>query len=255
MLAICAALRWEIRPILHAIGRVERSKDGPPQAWKSTRRPQPIIVYRTGIGYEAAAAATKQVLSTLPVQTVVNTGCAGALAGDLAAGSVVIPHFLLDSSNQRYDADGVCVTRLRTAARRAGLVGNAGPTLTSPVVLGSAKEKRAAFERFGATAVDMEGTAVATLAREHGRRFCSARAILDASDLDLPGDAAAKAWTLVLRNLSAPRELAGIMSLANAVKAVQTSLEALFRSLLEESFPPGSKVQEWFEIVRQDCDN
>lgn len=170
-------------------------------------------------------------LAWLPIRTVINTGCAGALAADFAAGSVVVPRFLLDASNERHDADEDCVNHLRAAARRAGLTSNHGPILTSPIVLATGAEKRGAYERLGTTAVEMEGTAVATVVREHGSRFGSARVILDVSDLDLP---AGKTWKLVLRSLAAPDPPAGVVrSLANTVKVAQTSLEGLFRHFLD----------------------
>ena len=236
MLAICAALSWEIRPILRAIGPIKRSHDGAMQLWQSTSRTEPVVVFQTGIGCEAAIKATRRVLGCLPIRTVVNTGCAGALVRGLTVGSVVVPSSVLDLSNGRHDADEACVLRLREAARRAGLSSNGGPILTSPTVLASKTEKSVAHERFGATAVEMEGYAVADVAREHGSRFGSVRAILDTSELDLPaGDTAAGTLKLALRTVTAPRTRPLVISLANAVNAVQTSLEALFRCFLDET--------------------
>lgn len=236
MLAICAALTWEIRPILRAIGAVKRSRDGSLRLWKSTSRAHPVIVFRTGIGRQAASDATRRAFQTLPIRTVVNTGCAGALADNLAIGSVIIPSTLIDFSNARHDADETCARRLREAARRAGLPSNDGPILTSPTVLATGTEKRAAYERFTATAVEMEGYAVANVARQHSSRFASVRAILDTSDHDLPGDCSAQnRLQLALRAVTWPRRLSATVPLANAVNAVQTSLEALFRCFLDES--------------------
>jgi nucleoside phosphorylase len=232
MLAICAAMGWEIRPILHAIGPIKRSKHGPVCLWKSTSRGDSIVVFRTGIGCAAAVETTRAVLAALPIRTVINTGCAGALVGDLAVGSIVIPRTLLDDSNVSRTADEACVRRLRAAALRARLSGNDGPLLTSRSVLSSGMEKRLARERFGATAVEMEGYAVAEVARQHSVRFGSARAILDSSELDLP---AGSVLRLALRTVTSPLQLPAMVSLANAVKAVQTSLQLLFRCFLEES--------------------
>jgi adenosylhomocysteine nucleosidase len=237
MLAICAALSWEIRPVLRAIGAVRRSTNGPVRLWESTSRAEPIVVFRTGIGCEAASDATRQVLGSLPIRTVVNSGCAGALTGSLRAGSVVIPSTLLDLSNASREADEACAQRLREAAHRAGLASDGGPILTSPSVLATVTEKRAAHERFGATAVEMEGYAVANAAREHGSRFASARAILDSSELDLPtGVMSTNALKLALRAVASPHLVPRMVALANAVNAVQTSLERLFRCFLEETF-------------------
>lgn len=235
MLAICAALSWEIRPILRALGSVKRERDGSLRLWKSTTRAEPVVVFRTGIGYEAAEATTRQVLCSLPVRTIVNTGCAGAL-DDLEVGSVVIPHLLLDLSNARHDTDTVCTRDLQRAATRARLSLTHGPILTSRTALATSVEKRAAHQKFGATAVEMEGTAVAEVARQHSTSFGSARAILDTAELDLPtADGAQNALRSALRLLSSPAPLANAVALANAVKAVQTSLEGLFRCFLDEN--------------------
>jgi len=236
MLAICAALSWEIRPILRAIGPVKRSKDGTVRTWISTSRAKPVVVFRTGIGYEASIDATRRVLRCMPIRSVVNTGCAGALCEHLTVGSVVIPRTVLAMSNTPHDVDEACLSRLHEAARRAGLSSDGGPILTSPTVLATGTEKRAAHERFGATAVEMEGHAVAEVAREHGTRFASARVILDTSELDLPaGGTYESAFKLALRTVTGPGTLPALISLANAVKAVQTSLEVLFRCFLDET--------------------
>jgi nucleoside phosphorylase len=185
------------------------------------------------MGYEAASEATRLVLGARPIRTLINTGCAGALAADLAVGAVVIPRTLLDLSNLGHDADEAFVRRLREAARRAGLASSDGPILTSRTVLATGNEKRSAHERFGATAVEMEGCAVADVAREHSSRFGSVRAILDTSELDLPfSNTPRDVLKLALRAATSPQQL---VSLANAVKAVQTSLEVFFRCFLNES--------------------
>jgi hypothetical protein len=83
----------------------------------------------------------------------------------------------------------------------------------------------------------MEGYAVANAAREHGSRFASARAILDSSELDLPtGVMSTNALKLALRAVASPHLVPRMVALANAVNAVQTSLERLFRCFLEETF-------------------
>jgi nucleoside phosphorylase len=235
MLAICAALGWEIRPILRAIGPLRTSRDGPLRLWQSTSRTPPVVVFRTGIGCEAANNATRQAFKVLPIRTVVNTGCAGALARHLTVGSVVIPAKLLDDSTESHDADEGCVRRLREAARRAGLPSNDGPILTSLTVLATGAEKRAAHERCAATAVEMEGYAVANVAREHSACFGSVRAILDTSEHDLPLGAASPN---VLRLAHSPvRQRPALVPLGNAVNLVQTSLEALLRCFLDECCP------------------
>jgi adenosylhomocysteine nucleosidase len=236
MLAICAALGWEIRPILRAVGPVKRPSGAAVRMWISTSRTEPVVVFRTGIGHEAATEATRRALGCMPIRTVVNSGCAGALCENLAVGSVVIPSSMLAVSNAAHDVDEVCLSRLQEAARRAGLSSNGGPILTSPTVLATSMEKRAAHERFGATAVEMEGHAVAEVARAHGTRFASARAILDTSQLDLPpGMMQGSVFAAALRSVVAPGALPALVSLANAVKAVQTSLEVLFRCFLDET--------------------
>jgi adenosylhomocysteine nucleosidase len=223
---------------LRAIGPVERTEHGRVGLWRSTSRPDPIVVFRTGIGREAAAATTREVLGVLPVQTVINTGCAGGLVRDLTAGSLVIARALLDDASSKLLADEACLCRLTAAARRAGISSNDGPLLTSRTVLASGAEKRLAREKFGALAVEMEGYAVAEVAREYGVRFGSARAILDSSELELPiGDGAGNVLQRALRTLGSPRRLPHLLTLANAVKAAQTSLRLLFRCFLDETPP------------------
>jgi nucleoside phosphorylase len=244
MLAICAALRWEIAPILQELGPLRRESHEGVRVWTTKRPDRRVVVYRTGVGTERAAAATERILWRFPVSALINTGCAGALIPGLEPGTLVIP-WLLQAPGKpretRIEADRRWVARLHRLAAGRGLPTDPGPILTSPVPLPDAAAKAAAHAESGAHAVDMEGAAVGAVAQRAGLPFASIRSVLD----DLCADVApfvpraglvGPIDRLRLHWIRAGRP-AGfkVLTLVEGVWAMRASLRAVFHDLLEET--------------------
>ncbi len=237
MLAICAALQWEARPILRALGTVRREKSNQVRVWRSVNVQQPVLVFRTGMGWERAAASTRAVLSEFPVRALLNTGCAGGLAPGLSVAEVVVSTAAVAATDPAtvYSTDGTWTNRLYAAAARAGLPASRGTIVTSRGVLSTTADKRSAANAFGALAVDMEGAAIAEVAASRGVPFASARAVLDPVSMDIPRPPGQDQWSaLVSRPVSYASNLGEIFSVAWAAYRVHVALGRLFRALLDD---------------------
>jgi adenosylhomocysteine nucleosidase len=187
-IAVCAAMRWEIRPVLRALRGVQLLRATQPRTWLARGLARPILVFQTGMGMKSAAEATHTILAEFSVGAIVNTGCAGALSPTLSAGATVCGSSLMQETpwEWTYPVSVALTSALRQAAEAAGLHPVTAPILTSPYALLSPETKLAAFDRCGAAAVEMEGTAVADVAAKAGVELGSVRVILDPATTPLP---------------------------------------------------------------------
>jgi adenosylhomocysteine nucleosidase len=232
-LAICAALTWELRPLLQHLGPAERFRIGSLKAWRSRRSRPPVLIFQTGAGVESATKATETVLAAEPVGELLNTGCAGALANGLAAGAIVVATEIIgplpESARHRAAAD--LVARARFAVEAAGHFAHDGAILTSREALFTAAAKRAHGERYGAVAVDMESAAVAQVAETHSIPVASLRVILDSADAELLPElfGPKPALRAALHAARAPRDGLALARLVLAKRSASSSLSDVFR--------------------------
>jgi hypothetical protein len=247
MLAICAALWWEMSPVLDAVGKVRRVPHAGVRVWQPVDPDLALLLFRTGVGPEKAAAATLSVLRAHPVAAILNTGCAGALVDGLQPGALVIPD-ACHAPGEEHRVDAAMADRLLRAAAAAGMGFDPGPLFTSPVPLATLPQKLDARRRWGATAVEMEGAGVACVARDHGVPFAAARSILDPLLLDLPiveqsGNmhGLSDRLKLSLKTLGRPGQISSLVRVAAAAGTVRASLRRLFDAFVR--LPPQSPSQ------------
>jgi adenosylhomocysteine nucleosidase len=262
ILAVSAALRWELRPLLRAFAPVRRLAGRRPATW-CTRSDPPVLIFQTGVGIDAACGATASVLSAFPVAAVINTGSAGALAPGIGVGSVVVATAVVQPPpDPAYRTDDLLTAELSKAAENLGADSRAPqrgwpthrlarqdpvggcqslrqPILSNPFALGTAAAKREAYARYATVAVEMEGAGVARAAREHGVRFASARVILDRADQDLPAigvnrPQATASPARTLANLARPAALVRAGELHAATRVAADLLERLFAAFLAQ---------------------
>lgn len=184
--AICAAMRWEIRPVLRALRRVRLLRASGPRTWLASGPRGQVLVFQTGIGMEAAAETTRAILTEFSVGALVNTGCAGGLSPTLGAGDTVCANELLSLGSGSYRTSIAITSGLQAAAEAAALHPATVPILTTPRGLLSPEAKSAAFASSGAFAVEMEGAAVAQAAAEAEVEIGSVRVILDPVSVAIP---------------------------------------------------------------------
>ena len=112
-------------------------------------------------------------------------GTAGALAGTLQPGSLVLPKQVLTPTGDTYDVDGDWRARV-AACLQNQVASNEGPLVQSATVVADVTGKAQLFERLGAVAVDMESAAVAAVATQARVPFIVIRAVADAAHTTIP---------------------------------------------------------------------
>jgi adenosylhomocysteine nucleosidase len=240
-IAIFAALRWECRPILRHLRRVERGPRAQGTFWRGHAPGREIWLIKTAIGAQRATAAARVLDRSGRFDLFLSTGCAGALAPELLPGDLAIATAVIgNASGARYETDPAHRERARAAAQRAALRTVVGPVLCSPHVLASVAAKHAAAASSGSVAVEMEGAAIGALARQAGVPFASVRAILDAATTELPyaGEfldpqtGALRPLDVVRYLTRQPGALSQLVALRRMMTAAQSSLEKFFEAWL-----------------------
>jgi adenosylhomocysteine nucleosidase len=252
MLAIGAALQWEVRPVLRALRQVTRLARGPVPIWQGSAAASGsrVLVYRSGIGPDRAAESTRTVLERFRVSTLINTGCCGALASELSVGSVVVAASVLlvgDSEENCCRAEPASTRLLIEAARSTGMMVETGRALTNPKPFATAVAKRLAREQSCALTVDMETAVVAAVAGQRGIPWACARVVLDDAATDLPplegimnDDGALRPFRLATHLVKRPGTIPDLVALARAVRVCEATLERLFVTLLSQTTRPGA---------------
>jgi adenosylhomocysteine nucleosidase len=193
-MGVFTATRWEyaaVRKIL-AGGRAQRH--GSTRCFVGRRGNWEVIVARTGVGLEKAAAACREVLRGHPLDLVLSAGLAGALVpaqiGDLLVGTDV--RLEADDHEASEHVKRVCAPAVVAAAVRAataaGLPATTGPFVTAPRILWHQAEKQAMAGMTGAIGLDMESAALAEAAAGANVPFAIVRSVSDLADENLPVD-------------------------------------------------------------------
>lgn len=174
---------------------------------------EPVVITRAGVGKVNAALAAGAMALLYHPDRLINTGVAGALAGDLRQGDVVVatslveydmdttpfgePRGLLQIRGQELvelPADGETVAALTRAAGTCGETPRTGMIATGDRFVAGADAKAAILSYFPALACEMEGAAIAHAAYAAGVPVAVLRVISDSADgssqLDYPTFAA-----------------------------------------------------------------
>ena len=130
-----------------------------------------------GGGGAAGAAAAAERLVARGARGLISFGLAGGLSAELTAGAVIVAEGVVDLDGTRRPADAALSARFGPAR---------GWLLAASDIIATRAEKRLAWERWGAAAVDLESGAVAVAAARHDLPFAALRAVCDPADRDLP---------------------------------------------------------------------
>ena len=141
-----------------------------------------LSIVESGVGCEAAARATEDVLRLRKPKWIVSTGFAGGLKGELARYDVVMADAIVDADGRRL-ATGMKMDPA-TVAATPGL--HVGRLLTVDRVIRRPEEKERLGVEHDAVACDMESMAVARVCTDCKVRFVSVRIISDAMSDRLP---------------------------------------------------------------------
>ena len=127
------------------------------------------VVAVGGIGHEAARKTAQAVVERYQPATLISAGIAGAVTATLKVGDVAHGNEIVD---------GESGARFRTT-------GGESVIATVSSAHGPA-EKRLLAERYKADVVDMESSAVAAVAQEHGVLFRAIKAVSDGLEFEMP---------------------------------------------------------------------
>ena len=133
----------------------------------------------TGMGKERVRKSLRAVLRTSRPQLLISAGFAGGTRPGCRVGDLLMASEVHDLSSGKRWKPGWCPTRLdgRVAV---------GPFITVESPLSRPEEKEQAGRTFGAVGVDMETSAVAEAASDHGVPWIGLRAVLDPMEVRLP---------------------------------------------------------------------
>jgi nucleoside phosphorylase len=220
-LAVVVALAQERRALAHALALPREEWIGEFRVTRGTLAGRPLHLIQAGIGAARAGRATRELLDRLPCDEVWSLGFAGGLVAGLWRGDLVCADRLLCEATEGCAVrTGAAAETVVLALRAAGLRAHAGPILTVGAPLRTAAAKRAAHERTGALAVEMEAFGVAEVAAARGLRWTALKVILDGVEDPLP-EATARCTT--------PRGDLSIRGLAEALLGGGGTLAALWR--------------------------
>jgi len=214
-LAVGAALPWEVAAVVAALRSCGESvvEDRRRMLWLGTVASCPVLVYRTGVGIQAARKATRRILREHDVGFVLNTGCAGALTAGWGSGDIVAAQAILSPPPdcERLVIRAPIHQMISELATAVGRTPRTGTILTSRLPLFTAAQKEEHGRTWEAHAVEMEGAGVARAAAESACGFASVRTILDPLRSELP-------WLTLPRPTATARQSWAKLSPRHAVR-------------------------------------
>ncbi|MEZ5503438.1 MAG: 5'-methylthioadenosine/S-adenosylhomocysteine nucleosidase [Halioglobus sp.] len=228
--AILAAMRAELKPVLKLLGTDGKGVTSGSE-WRGQYKGIDVIMVLTGMGLEAAQAATERLFSGHgdQLQHVFVVGIAGANDLRLDIGDVVIPEIVID------ERDGI--------SRHTVIAGDR----STPSVIYSTDQLNydadfvARLRRLNVTLVDMESGAIAAVCERNGCPITVIRAVSDkidehAASFDVfhlaNADGSPRYGAVLVYLLRQPWKLPYLVAMAaGAKKAISAASAELLRSM------------------------
>jgi adenosylhomocysteine nucleosidase len=194
MIAFLGALKEEVSDLRRQM-ILEEVLAGP--AWhlhSGEYRGREVLLAQTGFGRERAEAATRFILERYPITGLVSLGFAGALAGELEVGDVVICstlHCAMGRIEEAAKPRSYCADDGLLCLATQALEGTAvrfciGSGVTVPQLICSPEQKQELGKAFHAHIVDMESYWIARIASDQQIPFVAVRAVSDTRRDNLP---------------------------------------------------------------------
>lgn len=185
----------------------------------------------SGPGPARAAAAASRLVS-LGATGLVSWGCAGGLQGDVPAGALLFPEWLVSTDGRRFEPD----RRWRglMAGAWVGMPCAAGGLAESAEPVLDVAAKRQLAESTGALATDMESAAIAAVAGRAGIPLLVVRSIVDPAGVSVPvaalqglgSDGRMRRFATLAAVLHRPAELPALIATALRFRQAIQSLDA-----------------------------
>ncbi|NQU09342.1 hypothetical protein HQ590_01005 [bacterium] len=193
MIAILVAVKQELRPILRRSRASEIVRQTHLDFHEGTLAAQPVALLALGIGKECARIAAEITIRCYRPDLLISAGFGGSLMPEVCRGDIVVGTEILELQADRGDelhwtSAHRPVNPPRVEPDGHGFRVHFGKLLTAEeMVLRSATKKRLGRET-GALSVDMETSAVATVAARAETEFLAVRCITDGVTDSLPED-------------------------------------------------------------------
>ncbi len=208
------------------------------------------VLAASGMGKAKAEATTREVIDQHHPNALISLGFAGGLAGQLAAGDIVVAESLMFADNTQGQTLHVTEslasnTELVLAAQQVltnrGINHQLGSCLVTSQVASHSEGKAALRKATGALIVDMESYWIGQVCGEHAVPFLAVRAIIDTLEHQLPDyvtkfafAAANKSrWRQALPALLRPWWIPGLVRLGAASARAQKGLASFAVSFWE----------------------
>ena len=160
-----------------------------------------VVLVQSGIGKVMSAMSVAILAETFAVDTIINTGSAGAVAQGLAIGDVVIADCLvyhdvdvtafgyafgqMAGQELYYQADQTLMARLQEVLNQQGIHSHVGLIATGDSFIAGQEKVDVIKHHFPEVlAVEMEGAAIAQAAQAAGKPFMVIRAMSDTAQGD-----------------------------------------------------------------------
>jgi len=193
MLMIAAALQEELKVALAQCRDPKKIRVEGIEFWIAAKGNRKIYFLKTGVGPKRSAASLQRALQVLDISKILVVGYAGALDPRLRLGELVAVRKALACSidktdpaveNMRLDKafELTPVDSLAETAETIQIPFFFGDTLTTSHVWGNPEHKKILMRKFGATIVDMETAALASVAASFDVPLCCLRVISDESE-------------------------------------------------------------------------
>jgi len=169
--AMMAPMKPELAPLVRKL-KLQRRDVGELRVHEATLDGVEIVATITGIGTEAAIAATERLLDAVDVDHVLVVGIAGGVGPTVDIGDLVVPEVVLDG-------DG-------GTAYRPHPLGDVTPrgTIITSDQFGYEDDDIARFIDDGVVGLDMETASIAGVCERRGKPWSAFRAISDRGDDD-----------------------------------------------------------------------
>lgn len=146
--------------------------------------PTKIFIVQSGVGMERAEQAIKIALDVVTPSCIIVTGFCGATQTHIRVSDLIISEKLIFKhvDSDFYTSHEELLTLAQSLAKKRGFCGT---TLTTNVPIYKASLKLALGGKTNCLAVNMEGYAVAQVAKEFQIPFIEVRSVLDTAEEDL----------------------------------------------------------------------
>jgi adenosylhomocysteine nucleosidase len=191
-----------------------------------------------GMGAERARQGAERLLAN-GAQALIGMGMAGALAGHVRTGDVIIADRILGEGNRYYETDAGWRTAAINAITGLGIPVQGGSLLHSAHIVRRARDKQALHHATGALAVDMESAAMLEVATGNNIPSLVLRVIIDTANMIIPDFIIAhsddygrpRGRAIMLSLLKQPGQLPHLVRLARGYRIAADRLRRLGEDL------------------------